>query len=58
MPAPNTRVVIRGTARADKAFDVVERSKATVQREAEVLAKELEQEKRRIEASLRELRRR
>lgn len=56
MPVPNTRVVIFGVPRADKAFSVVEQSKATIQREAEALAKELEQEKRRIEASLRALR--
>ena len=56
MPMPNVRIVVIGVPRAEKAFVVVEVSKAQVQREAEAMARELEAEKRRLEASIRSLR--
>lgn len=40
MPVPNTRVVILGVPRADKAFEVVEISKKEIQRQAEQLVKD------------------
>lgn len=40
MPVENTRVVITGTPRADKAFEVVEISKKEIQRQAEHLVKD------------------
>jgi len=53
---PNVRIVVIGVPRAEKAFVVVEVSKAQVQREAEAMARELEAEKRRLEASIRSMR--
>lgn len=40
MPVDNTRVVIVGVPRADKAFEVVEINKKEIQRQAEQLVKD------------------
>lgn len=40
MPVPNTRVVVVGVPRADKAFEIVEINKQAIQRQAEQLVKD------------------